>query len=872
METITNYSNLDWDEILEKIAFFASSDTAKDNIREIHPLANEEQAQEHFELIKNASTILDEKPGGKPERPSMESLDFFSPWALRLKREALLKKNEIKDVRWFCEEALALKELILVNTDEISTDEISISEINRDRKNRTNKNNDGSSGDNHNNNNNKLIKDIKENVFEASGPLSMINSILTTSGDIRTDASEKLYQLINEKRNLSRDISNTLDQLVKAHEMENLLQDKYVTTREGRWVLPIKGGMQHQLDGVIHASSNSKQTVFMEPHNIIPLNNRIRQIEQEIEEEVERLLKQLSDYLSSLGDDWERTFNQMKQSDILFSLAQFTDIIEGHPCKFSSEQINLQSVRHPLLVFEIKSKNLKFQNQQFQNQKNKNQVVSNCVNLDQKNHRILLLTGPNAGGKTVLLKSIGLAAHMARCGIPPCTQEEGSSLPFFKDIVVSVGDAQSVDEHLSTFAAHLKVLNQSLKYKGAQSLLLVDEICGSTDPEEGSALARSFINSYSQNHSYAVITSHLGALKTGWDQASKVINGSLDYDLQQSMPTYQFLIGVAGESLAIQTAKRVGVNEEIIKNALSFLTPETRKRLEQNDDLEQSKQEFLKLQQSLLEEKKEMQKVKNNYENLLQKLSKEKEQFVKSHVQKAEKQIDQMITQAKADAKAAKVFHRHETLENLKQSLPQVVTPYSSNQEQRSQSNISSPEEFARRYPPGSSIFVSSLKQDGIVQGRPNQKGLVPVMVQSLRLHLHWEELEKHQRNKSSFGRQNRGHNRGYNHRQNQTTGFSFNKDGGGGIGGGSISSDGTQTVDLRGLNVEQALETLEIQLDQATIDESHRLKIIHGHGTNALKKAVRTYLSRSLYVEKWTANPEKDGSTDSGITWAYLQ
>ena len=386
------------------------------------------------------------------------------------------------------------------------------------------------------------LQTLERDVFDTTEPLSAIDSTITLEGGIRSDASEKLHQLLKEKNSLARQVSQTLDQLSKAHNMEPVLQDKYVTTREGRWVLPVKGGMQHEIEGIIHASSNSKQTVFMEPQEIIPINNRIRKIEIEIDEEIERLLKELSQYLCSQVDDFERTFQYLKEADVTLSLARFCQSINAHPPIFKNDKLELKEVRHPLLVFE-----------QSHSDKNSSPVVANDIQLDESK-KILLLSGPNAGGKTILLKSIGLAAQMARCGLPICA-EEGSTLPFFKNLEITVGDAQSVDEHLSTFAAHLGLLNSGLQHQGPQALILVDEICGSTDPEEGSAIARSFIESYAENGVYSIITSHLSALKRGWEKDSQVLNGSLKYDTEKNQPTYQFLPGIAGESLALQTAK-----------------------------------------------------------------------------------------------------------------------------------------------------------------------------------------------------------------------------------------------------------------------------------------------------------------------------
>ncbi len=766
---------LDWIEILEKIRGSATSESAKNKILEIRPLATPDEAQKSFQEIFGAGAVLAEGV-----RPYMQSLDLFATWYPRLKKRATLKTLEIKDVRSFCLEALALKEALspLDNT---------------------------------------WGSRIRESLMEAEEPLSAIDQILTPGGEIRSDASEKLYNLFREKERLARDVQTNLDRLVKDHQMENNLQDKYVTTREGRWVLPVRGGMQHYVPGVIHGSSQTKQTVFIEPEKVIPMNNRLRQIEVEIEDEIERLLVELSHYLSAKAEDFQNTFALLEESDIRLAQAQFTSMIKGAAIEFTTDGFELADVRHPLL--QLSGKN----------------VVANTVILNQKKS-ILLLSGPNAGGKTVLLKGIGLAAQMARCGLPVCASES-SKLPFFKDILIGIGDAQSVDEELSTFAAHLKILTKAAQMRGPNHLILIDEICGSTDPEEGSALARSFIEAFSKNNVYAVITSHLGPLKAGWTEHDHVLNGSLEYDPKSGRPTYQFLSGIPGDSLAIQTAKRVGVGKEIVERAIEVLSPTTRARLQGLEQIEQLKADIAILQEHLRSETKKATATKNKYETLLAQFNKEKEDQLAKTLKKAEKKVDEAI----GLAKAGDIFERHRNLQDIKYNLPEIVKAKPINL-----GGIESAEDFVKRYPTGSKVFVPSLNQDGIVQSAPNSKGEVMILSNSIRLQLPWQELRAPGKPQNPTAQLVR-----------KSSSFTV-----------ALNEDET-VLDLRGRTSEDAIEELEVALDKAVQTREDRLKVIHGHGTEALKKAVRTYLSRSIYVKKWKAGGPDSGG--DGITWVEL-
>ncbi len=771
-----NLENLDWNLILEKIESFSTSELAKLNLSQIQPFSDSKMAVQSFSEIEEAQNII--KTG---VRPFMQSLDFFNSWNLRLKKKGVLKTLEIKDIRSFCLESVALVEALK----ELQS---------------------------------PWLLTIKSEIMKAEEPLSAIDHLMTPQGEIRPDASEKLYSLIQEKTKLRKEVENTLDRLVKDHQMENFLQDKYFTSREGRMVLPIKSGMQHFVPGVIHASSQTKQTVYMEPEKIIPFNNRLRQIEVEIEEEIERLLEELSRYLFRLTPEFEKTKEILVHMDFRLAQAQFSILIGGQACEFSENEFNLIELKHPLLAL------------------GKKQVVSNTVQLTLQKS-LLLLSGPNAGGKTVLLKSIGLASQMARCGIPICC-ELGSKIPFFNEIITSIGDSQSVDEELSTFAAHLKILEKASKIKGPQNLVLLDEICGSTDPEEGACLARSFIETYSQNQIFSVITSHLSPLKTGWKDSDKVINGSLEYNKISGKPTYKFIPGIPGESLAIQMAKRVGINNHIVQRAIELLSPTTRARLNGLEEIESLKKEVLNFQNHLKKQTTEAQNLKHRYEKMIADFEKNKETLLHKELNKARKKVEDAIT----NVKAQETLNKHRQLQEIKFNLPAIVK----NQPPEITTKIESADDFAKKYPPGSKIYISVLAQDGLIQSTPNAKGEVLVMSNSMRLLVPWLDLKppgKPTNPTSGLVR--------------KSSNFSV------------ALVDEDRTVDLRGKTVEEAIEELETIIDRSFQNQEDRLKIIHGHGTEALKKGIRSYLSRSVLIRKWKAGNHDNGG--DGVTWVEL-
>ncbi|MCB0321010.1 MAG: Smr/MutS family protein, partial [Bdellovibrionales bacterium] len=541
-------------------------------------------------------------------------------------------------------------------------------------------------------------------------------------------------------------------------------------------------------------------------------------LEVDIEDEVERLLKTLTEYLCRLTPPIEVTRQLMINCDVKLAQAQLANQMQACAPQFVEDQIELIEVRHPLLVLSGEK------------------VIANTVRLNHR-ERLLLLSGPNAGGKTVLLKSIGLAAQMARCGLLICA-EPGSRLPFFRHMDIAVGDAQSLSAHLSTFAAHLQVLDQATQSQGWDQLLLIDEICGATDPEEGAALARSFIEVYSENNVYAVITSHLGPLKTGWGEASGVIHGSLEYNSSSGQPTYQLISGIPGQSLAIQTARRVGVNPHLIERAIQHLSPHRQEYLQQMDQMDSSQLEIERIKTRLQEEFREMQKAKSKYESLVQKFQRERESMLQHALRRAEQKVERMIEFAQVD----QTFKKHESLQKIKTQLPEVIkttTP--------SHHKIETPKEFSQRFPPGSRVFVPDVGRDAVVQGMPNAKGEVPILSNSMRLMVHWEVLRPPQQTQNPTAEVMR-----------KTAKFSYS------------DKDGDRIVDLRRLTVEDSLGQLEIQLDTAALNGEERVKVIHGHGQDSIKRAVRSYLSRSVYVKKWSGGTKETGG--DGVTWVELK
>ena len=669
-------SAMDWDKVLRIIVDFASCAEAKEILGATTPLAGSGEAQKSFEIIEESEELL--KTG---HRPTVESLDLFYSWSIRLKKKALLKSIELKDIRSFLNEVDFLKKTL-----------------------QNFKTSKGS-----------WLKEIKSKLMSVKEPLSAIDQLINSRGEILRSASEKLFNLSQEERQLVFKTQKILDELVKGHDYDPLLQDKYVTNREGRWVVPIKSGMRHDIDGIIQDMSSSKQTVFMEPEAIVPLNNRIREIQIDIEKEIEKLLRKISDYLSEFLEDFYQTKEAMVLTDCFLAKARLSSLIGGQAVRFSPDSVRLIDLKHPLLIIQGES------------------VVPNSLYLDQK-ERILILSGPNSGGKTVLLKSFGLACQMARCGLT-IPARSGSSLPFFKKIFAVLGDNQSVDKNLSSFSGHLQVLNRACGVQGSESLILIDEICGSTDPEEGSALARSFIEHYASQKIFACVTSHLGLLKAGWDRSSGVVNGSMNYDTHSGRVTYQLTKGLAGQSFALAMAKKTGILKKIYEKAKVHLSPQGQKRFEMTEEMEKMKEEVIELKARLNQEILQVKEDQSLYQKKIQEFESEKKDRMRDELSQWTEKLKKQLREKKIQ----NLFEGHTHKEELNQYFPELAEDKS---ESKSEDKVKKLEDFVKKFPPGSPVFIQDINRDGIIQGGANPKGEVPVLSGFMRVFIHWKLLK----------------------------------------------------------------------------------------------------------------------------------
>lgn len=659
---------LNWHKINSHLAEYCSSDLAKNLAKEIAPLKTAESAMQSFQDIEDVCGIL--KQGLNLYG---QSLDDFDSWFLLITKNSAITSTNLHHILLFLSEVQHLK-LIL------------------------------DSQENH------WATNTNKKLFSPLSIIKKIQKIITSEGLIKTTASPKLLTLYQEKQNLSQNIEKHLDKMVKDHGIEHILQDKFVSTREGRLVLPIKSEMQKDFVGVIHSSSNTQKTVFMEPQSLINSNNDLIQLTEKIDKEIIKILSIIGLSLQQIKQDLKQACWVLTHSDLLFAKAKLAvELKATKPC--FADQVKLFNLQHPLLLI------------------NKINAIGSEISLD-SNRRILLLSGPNAGGKTTLLQSFALAAFMASCGLLICV-DKNSKIIFFKDIFLVLNDEQNLDSGLSSFSSHIFNLHKACNLKNKNALVIIDEICSSTNPEEALALSKAFINHYLKQNIFALISSHLGELKYFWKDSSPVFQGSLSFS-KKTGPNYKFTAGHSGESFAFDTAKQVGVLSSILKQALSFLSPEQKNYFKALKQLEEDKSVFVNLQNNLAKEIKTWEKKNTNLIKEKKDFDKYKQNKLHTVIEEAEENMQSFIF----EQKIKKTIFKSDELKKMQKDLPLII-------KKNTPAKDKTLGYFKKHYKAGTKVFIAGLNQYGIIQGELNSKGEIPLLSRSMRITVHWTALQK---------------------------------------------------------------------------------------------------------------------------------
>ena len=693
-------------------------------------------------------------------------------------------------------------------------------------------------------------KDLAPNLFRYIDHLddlsflqSEIDQCISEEGEVLDHASSALYDAVQEAQGLKSRMRQRLESMMTSASYRDALQEPYFDQREHRYVLPIKVEMQHQVHGIVHDVSSSGLTVFLEPRELIELNNRIKVADLEVDREIRRILTELTSMMVGHISTIQRYLEVLAILDSIGAKARLSQRMQAFPVELSEEgQIRLRHARHPLLVLA------------------RAEVIPNDLMME-KDQKVLVISGPNTGGKTVNLKLLGLYSLMVRAGLHlPCA--EGSQMGFFSDTFADIGDAQDLAKDLSSFSAHLTKIIQLLDIGRAQSstvsgpiLVLLDEVISSTDPAEGAALAEALLLHFADLGFKVVVTTHYNSLKTLALSTPGFLNASLEFDVATLTPTYRLIQGVPGGSSALDIAGRLGMAPSILEHASQVLDQQDREldhifsdlqgmhhRLRQ--EVETAETNRRRTEEAAREAQERLDRLRATERDELQKIKKK----LKDELSRARTEIRQTVDALKQDntlvkAKEAKV-RVHEIAEELERLT-----------------HDDSPTVPFENLQVGALVEISNLGALGTLIEAPQGRKRVRVRVGETELSVGVDLLiGRTPGGEGSFskpavspGSRKKSPRKGF---PEQT--FT------------SPSLSGLLTIDLRGQTVEDALENLVSRLDEALLTVANTVHIIHGHGTGKLKMATRKFLASASYVESY--RPGEQGEGGDGVTIVELR
>lgn len=668
----------------------------------------------------------------------------------------------------------------------------------------------------------KLNESYIEALLSDKETEDKVYEIFDENFNIKDSASPELKRLRASLRSMNDNLKASINNLLKDSSFTSYLQDTIYTERMGRTVFQVKAVDKSKVKGIVHDVSSSNQTFFIEPEVLVNINNKIRQLECDIEAEIERILYSLSLEFHKIKAPLTLAYKAIVELDVIFAKAKYSILTESTPAILSNKKvIKLYSMSHPLLL-------------------NSPDLVKNDFIIGE-DYKSLLITGSNTGGKTVAMKTAGLLVLMTKAGMHiPCVY--GEIYPF-KNVYSDIEERQDITQSLSTFSAHIKNIAHIIDNITPDDLVLFDELGAGTDPTEGACLARAILEYLSKKDVITISTTHLGELKILEYENEYFKNACVEFDNETLKPTYKLIIGLAGSSYAIDIAKTYGLKQEITDKARETLNKNS------NPDTKIFKK-MQKTHQELLSHTKKIEETKASTEQKEEEL-REKLKEIK---EKKKKTIDSFKKKYQSNFEIAR--------EEIKQTLDELRKEKTEKLVRRAYSKIAKLEEQARleftkdedeiseKYPKinwdeiqlGQSVLVLGINQPAVLKSYPDNKDMVEIQIGLIKSKVH----------KSKLAKTDKKVNKGI--KKLSVSFDDFHE---------SISF--SPRLDLRGMRAEEALDEIEHHLDLAMRRNINQFSIIHGHGTGALKKAVREYLNDSPYVLKYRVGTDTEGG--DGVT-----
>ncbi len=668
-----------------------------------------------------------------------------------------------------------------------------------------------------------ILAGLAEQIYEHKALEDAIFACIDEQGDILDSASVQLASIRRELRQGEGKIREKLESMIRSASVQKMLQDAIITLRNDRFVIPVKQEYRSSFGGIIHDQSGSGATLFIEPEAIVTMNNRLRELKAAEQREIEKILQMLTAQAAECEEDLLINLSLLAQLDFAFAKATLAHKMKAVQPKMNDRGFfKLKRGRHPLLT--------------------EDQAVPLDVELG-NNYSAIIVTGPNTGGKTVSLKTIGLLSLMAMSGLF-VPAEEGSQLCVFDAIYADIGDEQSIEQNLSTFSSHMTNIVRILQQLTNKSLVLLDELGAGTDPAEGSALAIAILEHIHAKGCRIVATTHYSELKAFAFNRKGVINASMEFDLATLSPTYRLLVGVPGRSNAFSIAERLGLMKPIIDRAKGEVSEEDIRvesmiaSLEENRlsaESEKSAAEKLRTELEQLKAKYEADQVKfaEQKEKLMQKAHEDAERAVA----KARKEAEQIITDlrqlALTEGASIKEHKLIEARRKLDETVPRQSKIAKSNQTRKVQ-----------HIEAGDDVKVISLNQKGVVVEISGKDAVVQLGIMKMKVAKDDLELLQHAAPAQTF---------------KQAASLKRSKDD-------SVKLE----LDLRGESLEEAIMEVDRFLDEAFLSGLGQVHLIHGKGTGVLRTGIQQYLRKHGHVKSYRTGEYSEGGT--GVTVVELK
>lgn len=671
--------------------------------------------------------------------------------------------------------------------------------------------------------------DSLDNMFELIEPLSPlateIGRCILSEDEISDDASTGLRQVRRSMKLTNDKIHTQLSSFVSGNS-RTYLQDAVVTMRNGRYCIPVKAEYKSQVPGMIHDQSSTGSTIFVEPMTIVRLNNEMRELEIQEQKEIEMILSNLSQLAAENLDAIFDDVKLLSELDFIFARAQLAKSQNATEPRFNRDRIiDIKKARHPLI--------------------DKHKVVPIDIRIGET-FDLLIVTGPNTGGKTVSLKTVGLLTLMGQSGLH-IPAFDNSRLSVFREVYADIGDEQSIEQSLSTFSSHMTNVVRFMETADSDSLVLFDELGAGTDPTEGAALAIAILSTLHERGIRAMATTHYSELKVYALSTPGVENASCEFDVETLRPTYRLLIGVPGKSNAFAISQKLGLPLSIIERAKEQISQEDETFEDVLSNLEESRKTIESEREELASYKEEIKTLKEQLEEKQDKLDQRKERIIAEANEEAHRilreakdyadQTMRIFNKAGKDSMSAKELEKHRS--DLRKKMDKAGKKVALKTPQKQKSTLR-PQDLSL----GDSVKVMSLNVKGTVSSKPDSKGMLFVQMGILRSKVHISDLQLID--------------------EPVITGPALTRTGAGKIKMNKSASVRTE-INLLGKTVDEAVSELDKYLDDAYLAHLSSVRIVHGKGTGALRKGVHNYLKRLKYVQDF--HLAEFGEGDAGVT-----